>query len=454
MTKLQGKAAVYTMFAIVVLTTSLGGLTQTVMNSMLEGIRLDFGVDASISQWLATIYMLIMGITVPITTFLSHKMSVKNMVLLSLGLFFIGSLIDCFAQNFVMLLIGRIPQAVAAGITMPLVTTVSITRFPPNQTGTAMGIAGIALGFAPNIGPLIGGALVDSLGWRSFFVLFMVLVIALAIALVVLLDKETNPARDARLDTPSFLLSTLGFGGLLLGFSNAAIMSIASPFVWAPSVLGIICLVVFVWRQNRTENPLMSPRVFESARFRSSFLAQLFLYSSFMGITLIVPLYIQGLCGGSAFDAGLVFIPATIIALIFNPLSGILSDKLGARRVLRVSTVIMTIGALSMCFMNESTPLWAVMTMQAVRAVGISSSIGPMISWGMSQLPRDIAMDGSACFAAWRQAVSSLFTALMVLAITAVGATAAPAALAYQLAFGISAACALGTAIITFRKVD
>ena len=177
-----------------------------------------------------------------------------------------------------------------------------------------------------------------------------------------------------------------------------------------------------------------------------------------MGITLIVPLYVQGLCGGSAVEAGIVFIPATILAVVVNPLAGILSDKVGARPVVIVAAALLTVGAVSMAFMDENTPLWMTTLMQTVRGMGVSALIGPLNSWGMSGLPREIMMDASAFFAAVRQACASLGTAIMVLVITSLSATAQSGAMgvsfAYQVAFGISAvlaACVFAVAIAKVR---
>ena len=132
-------------------------------------------------QWLTTIYMLTLGITVPAVTFLSQKLSVRNVVYLALCLLLAGGIVDVLAPSFPVLVAGRVLQAVGAGVTLPVVQSIAMTRFPAGQNGTAMGIAGIAMGFAPNIGPLIGGALVDSYGWRSFFMLFDVVVVVVSL---------------------------------------------------------------------------------------------------------------------------------------------------------------------------------------------------------------------------------------------------------------------------------
>lgn len=222
MLKLSEKGHTYAMFAIAVLACALGSLTQTVMNPMLDGVQADFGVDASVSQWLTTIYMLVLGITVPAVTFLAQKMCTRSLMALSLGLFIAGSLVSFVSDCFAVLVAGRVLQAVAAGITLPLVQSIAMTRFPPGQNGTAMGIAGIAMGFAPNIGPLIGGSLVDTWGWRSFFIILVGILVVLVLANMAFVKREDARNSSARLETVSFLLSTLGFGGLLLAFSNAA----------------------------------------------------------------------------------------------------------------------------------------------------------------------------------------------------------------------------------------
>ena len=454
---LSKRGRTYALFAIVVFACALGSLTQTVMNSMLEGVRADFGVDASIGQWLTTIYMLALGITVPAVTFLSQRFSIRNVVFLALALLLAGGVVDVFAPTFEVLVLGRVLQAVGAGITLPVLQSIAMMRFPRGQNGTAMGIAGIAMGFAPNIGPLIGGALVDTWGWRSFFVIFIAVVCILIFATFCLVESEEAPMRDARFEIVSFLYSTLGFGGLLLAFSNAASINVASPLVWLPAIVGVVCLVLFVVRQKRIEHPLISMRIFRSAHFRASFVAQNCLFASFMGITLIVPLYVQGLLGASAVEAGIVFVPATILAVIVNPLAGILSDKVGVRPVVLVAAVLLSVGAVSMAFVDAGTPLWALTLMQTIRGMGVSALIGPLNSWGMGGLPREIMMDASAFFAAVRQACASLGTALMVLAITSLSAMAQTGAVdavfAYQAAFGISAVLAICVLAVAAAKV-
>ncbi len=458
--RLGERGRVYVLFAIVTLACATGSLTQTVMNSMLGDVCGEFGIAASTGQWLTTAYMLVMGITVPSVTFLSRRLCSRRLVFVALGFFLAGALVALAAPSFPVLVVGRVLQAVAAGITLPFVQSLAMTRFPAGRNGTAMGIAGIAMGFAPNIGPLIGGSFVDTWGWRSFFVLLIVIVVLLAAATFAFVGREDAPEQDATLDVWSLLLSTLAFGGVLLAFSNAADMSIASALVWAPLLVGAVCLVLFVVRQRRVEDPLIDLRIFGSRRYRASFALQDLLFASFMGITLVVPLFAEDVCGYSATEAGLVFVPATIIALVVNPVAGLLVDRVGARTVIVCGGVFLTVGAASMAFVDAQTPLWQLACMQAVRGLGVSSLVGPLASWGLSEVPREIVMDASAFFATVRQACASFGTAAMMLVVTTVGGIVAASlgtedavVLGYQLALGLSAVFALCLLVIAVWKV-
>lgn len=435
------------MFAIVTLACALGSLTQTVMNSMLGGVQASFGTDENVSQWLTTIYMLTIGITVPIVAHLSRRFTTRTLILASLVISLCGGVIGAMAPNFIVLLLSRVPQAIGAGITLPILQTIAMIRFPKGQNATAMGIAGIAMGFAPNIGPLIGGALVDSLGWRSFFWIYIVLCVLFVISTLALVKKQDREMSSAHLDFLSFVLSTLGFGGLLLAFSNAASEGFASPFVLIPLIIGVVCLVWFVVRQNRIEHPLITMKIFKSATYVTSFVAQNMLFGCFMGITLILPLFVINVSGLTPVDAGVAFLPATIAAIIFNPLAGILSDKIGARKVVIVASVFLAVGSVSMAFMDDKTPLWLITLLQTVRGIGVSSLIGPLNSWGMHKLPMQNMVDGSAFFTTTRQATASLCTAVMMILVSAGGMLAQvgqAAYIGYQFALAFSGLLAVG----------
>ena len=186
------------------------------------------------------------------------------------------------------------------------------------------------------------------------------------------------------------------------------------------------------------------------------FIAQNLLNASFMGVTLIVPLYVEGLCGETALEAGVVLLPGTVAALVLNPLAGVLTDRVGVRPVALVSGAFLATGAVLMSFLDADTPLYVTTLCQALRAVGVSGLVGPLTSWSLAQLPRSIVADGSSFCISARQACASLGTSVMVFLIAVAGASAAGLAnpaLAYQLAFGFSAVMAVATLGFIVAKV-
>lgn len=439
---------------VVILGSCLGNVSQTALNAMFSGMAADFGVDAALGQWVTTLYMLVLGITVLAVTYLMRRFPLKSVTMGALLLMLVGSIIDATALNFPMLIVGRVLQAVSAGITMPMMISIIMTSFPKDRQATIMGIAGIAMGFAPNIGPTIGGWMLELAGWRSFFVALTICSLALIVAALALLvpQPRSRESENAHLDMLSLVLSALGFGGLLLGFSNASSYGLASLFVWVPVVAGAVFLVLFLRRQRRIEYPLINLDIFASKRYRTGFWATNFLFASFMGITLVIPLYVEGLWGGTAVQAGLALLPGTVAAFIFNPLSGYLTDRIGVRPVVLVASTCLVVGAVSMAFLDENSPFWLIVALQGVRAAGVSGLISPLTSWSMTELPKSIMTDGSSFSTAARQASASLGTALMVFAIT-LGSALGGEALGYHLAFACSALFAILMGLMALFRV-
>ncbi len=461
----ESRAGVYVLFALATIGAALGNLSQTGLNAMLPATMDDFGVAVDVGQWLTTGYMLMLGVAVPVATFLMQRLSDREYLLVSFGLFAAGSLVDCVAPEFFSMLFGRVLQAIAVGLLIPKNQTISMTKFPPGKQATAMGIAGIALGFAPNIGPTVGGALDSAFGWRSFFVL-LAGVSGLLLVLTVLFVKK-GPADDpsAPFETLSFVYSTIGFGGVLLGLSQASSYGLASGWVWAPVAVGAVGLVLFVRRQrvlgercrlSSTAQPLMDLQIFSSRTFNVGLLASVFLFACYMGVTLVIPLYVQDVLGGTSLDSGLVVFPATFTALAVNPLSGIMADKTSPRLVALIFGTFLVVGSVACVFIGEETPLWLLSVYQTTRAIGVSGLIGPLLTYALSGLEGPLVPHGSSASVVIRQVAATFGTAIMVFCVAALLPLAASGdvtpAMPYQVAFGFSAVMAtLSLGVIVLR---
>lgn len=405
----------YVLFALVVVGAGLGGMTQTALNTMAAVVLEDLGTDIGWGQWLTTLYIFTMGVAVPLASYVQRRFSVRTLLIVSFGLYLAGSLCDLAATNFAMLLIGRVLEALATGILMPLLQTIAMTRFPENRHGTAMGIAGISLGFAPNMGPVAGGALCDAVGWRAMFLILSVAAVALLAATLIAVRERDVKEPAAHLDWLSLVLSTFGFGGVLLGFTAGSNTPLSDALVWAPIIVGALCIIAFVARQRRLAHPLVNLRIFAHRAYRRAMGLQCLLYGCFMGMTLIIPLTIIDGAGHTAFEAGAVLFPGAFAALVFEPGAGAASDRFGVRKVAIFGAVFLSAGAVGIAFVPLSAPLWIFAALQALRCVGLTTLIPCTTAWGLGPLGEEgITPDGSAALIMMRQIVAALATACMI----------------------------------------
>ena len=192
-------------------------LNQTLLNVALPKINTEFNISASTGQWLMTGFMLVNGILIPITAYLFNKYSYRKLFLVALVLFTIGSLICAISMNFPIMMVGRVLQAIGAGVLMPLGSIVIITIYPPEKRGAAMGTMGIAMILAPAIGPTLSGYIVQNYHWNvMFYGMFIIGIIAILVGFVWF--KLYQYTKNPKADIPGIIFSTIGFGALLYGF--------------------------------------------------------------------------------------------------------------------------------------------------------------------------------------------------------------------------------------------
>ncbi len=249
------------LIAVLLIGAFVAILNQTLLTTALPHLMVDLKINENAAQWVTTIFMLVNGIMIPITAFLIEKFTARSLFLTAMTLFGLGTLLCAVSPSFSILLIGRIIQAAGAGIMMPLMQTVFLLIFPKEKRGTAMGMVGLVISFAPAIGPTLSGWLVESYHWTILFWIILPIVIIDIIAAIFIMRNVTS-IRHPKLDILSIILSTLGFGGLLFAFSNAGQASWGNPTVYIPLIVGIITLVMFIKRQLKLPQPVLEFRVF------------------------------------------------------------------------------------------------------------------------------------------------------------------------------------------------
>ncbi|WP_283170101.1 DHA2 family efflux MFS transporter permease subunit [Curtanaerobium respiraculi] len=449
----QSSGLSYLALAVMVVGTSLGGMSQTGMNTALPQIMSDTGVSVGVSQWLVTLFQLCLGITMPTVAFLSKRFTAKSLFIASTALFALGSFIIAAAQTFPSMVVGRVLEGIGAGVQMPLVQMVVFAHYPRERWGTIMGFAGLAFGFSPNIGPMLVGVFIQSMGWRSAFVFFGALSLLIALIEVAALHSETVSGDALPLDIFSLLLSIAGFGILLLGFANVSDYGFASWETLVPLAVGLAGTAAFFAREVRVPHPLLDMAVFRDRDFTVGTIMVCLLFCAFIGVTLVIPLGLQKVQGFSALEAGMALLPGTVSAFIVNPLSGILYDRFGARPVICVGALLLVVGTVGMHDLGSMTDLWVIMGWQAVRAFGISALIQLLSTWSVHRLDAGLIADGTSVSNAFRQVAAAAGTSIMVILMAIGGSPGSITALGVDVAVFFSFVCSTILCVLAFAFV-
>ncbi|MEW4369467.1 MDR family MFS transporter [Paenibacillus kandeliae] len=400
-------------------------LNQTLLVTALPHIMRDLNIDATAAQWLTTIFMLVNGIMIPITAYLIDKFNTRALFITSIGLFAIGTLIAAISPSFGWLLVGRVVQAAGAGIVMPLMQTVFLVIFPKERRGAAMGMIGLVISFAPAIGPTLSGWVVDTFSWRDlFYIILPIAVLDLIIAFFAL--KNVGKLRDPKLDIPSVILSTIGFGGLLYGFSTAS-KGWNDPTVIITIVVGLVSLLLFVTRQFKLEQPLLEFRVFKDRLFTISMIITVIVFTAMIGASTLLPLYIQNARHLSAVQSGLIVLPGAILMGIMSPITGRIFDKIGAKKLGFTGLLLLTVGTIPFTMLGDQTPVWMIVIMFAMRMLGLSMVMMPVTTAGLNQLPTHLLSHATAMNNTLRQVGGSIGTAVLITVFTNASTSAASA---------------------------
>lgn len=392
-------------------------LNQTLLNVALPKINTEFNISASTGQWLMTGFMLANGILIPITAYLFNKYSYRKLFLVALVLFTIGSLICAISMNFPIMMVGRVLQAIGAGVLMPLGSIVIITIYPPEKRGAAMGTMGIAMILAPAIGPTLSGYIVQNYHWNvMFYGMFIIGIIAILVGFIwfKLYQYTTNP----KADIPGIIFSTIGFGALLYGFSEAGNKGWGSVEIETMFAIGIIFIILFVIRELRMKAPMLNLEVLKFPTFTLTTVINMVVMMSLYGGMILLPIYLQNLRGFSALDSGLLLLPGSLIMGLLGPFAGKLLDTIGLKPLAIFGIAVMTYATWELTKLNMDTPYMTIMGIYVLRSFGMAFIMMPMVTAAINALPGRLASHGNAFLNTMRQLAGSIGTAILVTVMT------------------------------------
>ncbi|MBZ6488477.1 DHA2 family efflux MFS transporter permease subunit (plasmid) [Priestia aryabhattai] len=398
-------------------------LNQTLMITAIPPIMKEMNITANSAQWLTTVFMLVNGIMIPVSAFLLERFSTRQLFISAMSIFAFGTIVAGIAPNFEILLLGRVIQSSGAGVMLPLMQTVFLMIFPVNKRGAAMGLVGLVISFAPAIGPALSGWVTSHYSWRIlFFIILPIALIDIIVAFFVM--KNVTEVTKPKVDILSIILSSLGFGGLLYGFTCAGNDGWLAFSTLTSLGVGVLALVLFITRQLRLEHPMLEFRVFKNSIFPLTVLVGMIVFMGLIGAETIIPLFMQNMRDFTAFEAGLALLPGALITGFMSPITGRIFDKIGARWLALTGLIIITGSSFAFANLNPSTSFTYITVLYGVRMFGLSMVMMPVATAGLNQLPKRLIPHGAAMDNTMKMIAASVGTAILVTVMTRTAETA------------------------------
>lgn len=372
-------------------------LNETLLNIALTTLMSEFHISLPTVQWMATGFMLVMGIVIPISAVLVQWFTTRQLFISVMTIFTIGTTVSALAPTFIVLLIGRLIQAIGTGLLMPIIFNVFLLLYPPHRRGKIIGMLGLVFMFAPAIGPTLSGIIVEYLGWRYLFITvipFSLFSIAFAYKYLINVGEVTKP----KLDFLSALYSTIGFGTIIYGFSSAgeSEAGFLTPEVFVTILVGFSSIALFARRQFKLKEPMMDLRVFKYPMYTHAVVMFLIVIMAMFASELILPVFMQGPMMLTAATAGLVLLPGSILNGLLSPVMGHLFDRFGPRVLMIPASIILAGTMFILSTLTAETPIWLIVICYMLLMISVSATMMPVETNGLNQLPKKLYPHGTA----------------------------------------------------------
>lgn len=390
-----------------------GVLIETAGNVTFPVLMNDFHVNMATVQWMTTGYLLVASIIMPLSAYLKRNFSSRKLFVTAAVLFICGLLIDAVANQFIFLVLGRVIQGAGAGIAIPLMFNIILERTPLDKIGLLMGIGTMITAVAPALGPTFGGLVVNTLGWRYIFIFIIPVMIISLIMGLTFITGETGQVKHTKLDVVGFISIALTFIGLIFAFSNLSTI-LQKPLMFiSPLVIGIISLVVFIKHSLNTSDPLINIRVFKKTKFTQGITAYFIFQVNTLGLSFILPNYVQIVNHSTAMTAGLLLLTGGLVGAIMSPISGRLLDNYGAQKPIMTGAVFEIIGGLLYCIFASSLTSGKIILFYAITMLGIGLVMGDTMTASIGQLAESENTDGNGLFNMAQQFAGAVGTAII-----------------------------------------
>ena len=387
-------------------------LDATVVNVALPTIGRELRAGVTGLQWSLDAYTLTLASLLVLAGSSGDRFGRRRVFRIGLVVFAVGSLACSAAPTIGVLIAARVLQAVGGAMLNPVSLSIVTNAYTDRAArARALGVWGAISGVSLGFGPLVGGLLVETIGWRSIFWI-NVPVVAAALVLTVMFVPESKAGRARRFDPFGQVLIAVALAGLVFAIIEGPGLGWGSPITIGAFVLSAGALAAFVPAELRREDPLIDPRFFSIIPFAAAFAAALVAFGGWSAFLFANTLVLQSVRGFSPIVTGLLFMPAGLAILVMSPLSGRLVGARGIRLPMTLSGALIAVGAIALAFTTASTPVIAIVLVFLVFGAGFGLVNAPITNTAVSGMPNDQAGAASAIASTARQVGVALGIAL------------------------------------------
>ncbi|MEO6772443.1 MAG: MFS transporter [Kofleriaceae bacterium] len=387
-------------------------MDTTIVNVALPAIRADLGAQTSDLQWVIDAYTLVVASLLMLSGSIADRVGRRRTFQTGLVVFIFGSALCSFAPGLRTLIAARVLQAIGASMLNPVAMSIITNTFiEPKARARAIGMWGAVVGVSMALGPLVGGALTQAMGWRSIFYINLPIgVVAFILAQRFVPESKAPHAR--RVDPVGQLLVLAALAALTYAVIESPQLGLGSPLIVGLAVVAVASIAGLLVLEPRRVEPLIDLRFFRSLPFTSATVIAVCMFSAFAGFLFLNALYLQEVRGLSAFETGLYTLPLGLATIVCSPLSGRLVGRFGARPSLVIAGGTVAASALALARLGPETPLPWLLASYTVFGIGFGLVNAPITNTAVSGMPRSQAGVAAAIASTSRQVGASLGVAI------------------------------------------
>jgi EmrB/QacA subfamily drug resistance transporter len=388
-------------------------LDNLVVNVALPTIQRDLDASTSQLQWIVSAYTLVFASLQITGGGFGDRFGRKRWFLIGLALFTASSAMAAFVNTIEQLILARALQGVGAALIMPLTLSLIAAAFPPAERGRALGIWGAVSVSSIALGPVVGGAIVEYFTWPWIFLINVPIGIVALLVSQAVVRESRDTSGQAAIDIPGTLLITGAIASLTWALIEAGERGWSDSMILAGFALSAVLGVIFVLVELRTENPMVPLRFFRSSTFTGANIDAFMISFLITGVAFFMTLYQQNIHGFSAVKTGLALLPMVLTMMIVSPISGVLINRLGPRRLISIGMTITGVGILFLLWAGADASYWHVVPSFVTMGFGMSFIWAPMTTAVLNSVEPEKSGIASAINGAIREIGTAFGVALL-----------------------------------------